>query len=76
MLFFRDAGRGILDRIELLIDAMLSRQTPVTAAFDVNTTEDAVSDCRRPANIAGSAPACGVGMDALDRPSAATIEPP
>lgn len=48
---------------------------PVTAALDVNTTEDAVSGTMS-LGVAGG-PGCGVGMDALGSPiGAATIEPP
>src|ERR1700689_1819055 len=48
-----------------------------TAAFDENTTEDAVSDLPKAANIGWWCTGCGVGIDALGSPiGAATIEPP
>src|ERR1700749_951626 len=50
---------------------------PVAAAFEVNTTEEAVSDLPKAANIGWECTGCGVGMDALGSPiGAATIDPP
>src|ERR1700686_143788 len=48
-----------------------------TAAFDENTTEEAVSDLPKAANIGWQCTGCGVGIEALGSPmGAATIEPP
>src|SRR6201984_1424188 len=50
---------------------------PVTAAFEVNTTDDAVSDLPNAANIGWECTGCGCGIEALGSPmGAATIEPP
>src|ERR1700753_2759221 len=55
----------------------LRPRPPVTAAFDVNTTEDAVSDLPKAANIGWSCTGCGVGVEAFGSAmGAATIEPP
>src|ERR1041384_1039998 len=49
----------------------------VTAALEVNTTDDAVSDLPKAANIGWECTGCGVGIDAFGSPmGAATIEPP
>src|ERR1700740_2607340 len=49
----------------------------VTAALEVNTTEDAVSDLPNAANIGWECTGCGVGIEAFGSPmGAATIEPP
>src|ERR1700761_6520038 len=48
-----------------------------TAALDENTTEEAVSDLPKAANIGWYCTGCGVGIDAFGSPiGAATIEPP
>src|SRR3954462_5900824 len=47
-----------------------------TAAFEENTTEDAVSDLPKAANIGWECTRCGVGIDAFGSPiGPATIEP-
>src|SRR5713101_8094496 len=48
-----------------------------TAAFEENTTDEAVSDLPKAANIGWKCTGCGVGIDALGSPiGAATMEPP
>src|ERR1700759_3683576 len=48
-----------------------------TAALEANTTEDAVSDLPKAANIGWECTGCGVGIEAFGSPiGAATIEPP
>src|SRR3954451_19553257 len=48
-----------------------------TAAFDVNITDEAVSDLPNAANIGRYCTGCGVGIEAFGSPiGAATIEPP
>src|SRR5512132_4404117 len=55
----------------------LRASPPVIAAFEVNTTDDAVSDLPSAANIGWQCTGCGVGMEAFGSPmGAATIEPP
>src|SRR5271155_4095593 len=55
----------------------LRARPAVMAAFEVNTTDEAVRDLPKAANIGWYCTGCGVGIDALGSPiGAAPIEPP
>ena len=50
-MLFLEIAAGVLDRDQLLLDPELVAQPPLSAAFDTNTTDDAVSALPKAPNI-------------------------
>src|SRR5258706_6406680 len=76
-MLFLEMSRVCSTATNCLSTPSLLRNPLLSAAFDTNTSDDAVSALPKAPNIGRQCTGCGVGIEALGSPiCAATIEPP